>query len=70
MNAPPRKRRRGEAKLTGGKLVDAMDAAISSLGSTELAILQLFNHYDIDLDDLRCLLLGLYLFMNVSLRCG
>jgi len=64
---PPRKRRRGEAKLTGGKLIDAMDAAISSLGSTELAVLQLFNHYDVDLDDLRRLLLGLYPSMNASL---
>jgi hypothetical protein len=68
MNPHPRKRRRGEAKLTGGKLVDAVDAAmISSLGSTELAILQLFNHYDVDLDDLRRLLLGLYPSMNASL---
>jgi hypothetical protein len=57
---PPRKRRRGEAKLTGDKLIDTMDAVISSLGSMELAILQLFNHYDIDLDDLCCLLLGLF----------
>ena len=64
---PPRKRRRGEAKLTRGKLIDAMDAAISSLGSTELAILQLFDHYDVDLDDLRRLLLGLYPSMNASL---
>jgi hypothetical protein len=57
---PPRKRRRGEVMLTGGKLdselIDAMDAAVSSLGSTELAILQLLDHYDLDLDDL----LGLY----------
>jgi hypothetical protein len=67
MNPPPRKRRRGEAKLTGGKLIDAMDTGISSLGSTELAILQLFNHYDVDLDDLRHLLLGLYSSMNAYL---
>ena len=67
MEPPPRKRRRGEAKLTEGKIIDAMDAAISSLGSTELAILQLFNHYDLDLDDLRRLLLGLYPFINASL---
>jgi len=64
---PPRKRRRGEAKLTGGKLIDAMDAAISSLGSTELAILQLFdNHHDVDLDDLRCLLLDKGLNVSFS----
>ena len=64
---PARKRRRGETKLTGDKLIDAMDAAISSLGSTELAILQLFNHYDVDLDDLRRLFLGLYPSLHASL---
>ena len=64
---PPRKRRRGEAKLTGDELIDVMDAAVSSLGSTELSILQLFNHYDVDFDDLRRLLSGLYPSMNASL---
>jgi hypothetical protein len=64
---PPRKRRRGEAKLTGDKLADAMDALISSLGNTELAVLQLFNYYDVDLDDLHQLLMGLYPSMNASL---
>lgn len=57
---PPRKRRRGEVKLTEGNLIDKLGAAICSLGSSELAILQLLNHYDIDLDDLRRVLLGLY----------
>ena len=66
MSFPPRKRRRGETKLTGEKLIDAVDTAISSLGSTELAVLQLFNHYDVDLSDLRCLLIGLYHSMNAD----
>lgn len=70
MNRPPRKRRRGEAKLTEDKLIDVMEAAISSLGSTELAILQLFNHYDVDIDDLCRLLLGLYPSMNACLGWG
>jgi hypothetical protein len=60
MEPPAKKRRRGEAKLKGGNLIDKMDETISSLGSAELAILQLLNHYDIDLDDMRRILLGLY----------
>lgn len=55
-----------EAKLTGEKLIDAIDTAIYSLGSTDLAILQLFNHYDVDLHDLRFLLIGLYHSMNAD----
>ena len=63
MDPTPKKRRRG-VKLTGSQLVDAMDAAISSVGSPELAILQILDHYDIDLDDLRGLLLGFYSSMK------
>jgi hypothetical protein len=52
-----RTRRRG-AKLAGVELFTAMDAKISSLGDAGLAILELMDHYDIDLDDLRRFSLG------------
>ncbi|KIL55077.1 hypothetical protein M378DRAFT_18264 [Amanita muscaria Koide BX008] len=61
------KRRRGEAKLTRHQLSDTIDA-MSSLASPELAILRLFDHYDVDLDDLRRLLMGLYPFINMNYR--
>jgi len=55
----PRKQRRGEIKVTKNKLIDALDSAISSQGSAELAVLHLFNHYDFDIGDLLLLLQGL-----------
>jgi len=54
----PRKRRRGETKATENKLIDALDPAISSEGSAELAVLHLFNHYDFDIGHLLLLLQG------------
>ena len=51
----PRKRRRGELKV---KLIDALDSAISSQGSAELAVLHLFNRYDFDIGNLVLLLQG------------
>jgi len=61
-----KKRRRGETKVGGNNLRAALDSAISSEGSAELAILHLFNTHDIDLDELQCLLLGLYTSLNTS----
>lgn len=52
---PPRKRRRGE---TVYQLNEALDSAISSQGSAELAVLHLFNRYNFNFDDLHRLLLG------------
>ena len=59
-------RRRGTAKITGGKLIAALESAISSQGSAELAILHLFNSYDFHLADLQLLLQGSY--SNVAYR--
>jgi hypothetical protein len=56
----PSKRRRGNIKLSGDRLSDTLDTVISSKGSAELAILYLFSQYDIDLNDLRRILLRLY----------
>ncbi len=57
---PPKKRRRGEVELTSeDELVQALDSAISSQHTTELAVLHLLNGYDFDLNNLRRLLLGL-----------
>lgn len=64
------KRRRGKAKLTRDQFSDTIDA-MSSLANPELAILRLFDHYDVDLDDLRRLLMekGLDVsFSNVKYR--
>ena len=52
------KRRRGEMKVTKNKLIDALDSAISSQDSAELAVLYLFNRYDFDIGDLLLLLQG------------
>ena len=58
---PPVKRRRGEVKLTSeDELVQALDSAICSQHTAELAVLYLFNNYDFDLDNLRRILLGLF----------
>jgi len=51
------KRRRGEIELTSEELVQALDSAIPSQHTAELAVL---NGYDFDLDNLRRLLLGLF----------
>ena len=53
-----RKRRREDTKLAGDELFTAMDAKLSSLGDAGLAILELMDHYDVDLDDLRRFSLG------------
>ena len=55
-----RKRRlgRGDTKLAAHELFTAMDAKISSLGGAELAILELMDYYDVDIDDLRRFSLG------------
>jgi len=51
----------GEVELTSeDELVQALDSAISSQPSAELAVLHLLNVYDFDLDNLRRLLLGLF----------
>lgn len=60
---PPKnkKRRRGEVELTSkDELLDALNSAVSSEKSAELAVLHLFKSYDFNLDDLRRLLLGLF----------
>jgi len=55
----PQKRRRGEVELTSeDELLQALNSAISSQHSAELAVLQLFKSYDFNLDHLRRLLLG------------
>jgi hypothetical protein len=66
MDSPNNKRRRGEKKVDGNNLRAVLDSAISNKGSAELAILHLFNTYDIDLDELQNLLLGLYSSLNAS----
>ena len=43
-----------------GRTLDALNSAVSSQNSAELALLHLFKSYDFDLDDLRRLLLGLF----------
>jgi hypothetical protein len=50
-----KKRRRGKAKVTDDKLIAALECAISTQGSAELAILHLFNSYDFHLADLQLL---------------
>ena len=60
MNPSPWNRRRGGVKLTENKLVNALEIAISLRGNAELAVLDLLNGYDVDLDDLRRILLGAY----------
>lgn len=60
---PPKnkKRRRGEVELTSqDELLQALNSAISSQHSAELAVLHLFKSYDFNLDDLRRLLLGFF----------
>ena len=60
---PPKnkQRRRGEVELTSeDELRQALDSAISSQRSAELALLHLFKSYDFNLDHLRRLLLGLF----------
>ena len=47
-------------------LCAVLDSEISNKGSAELAVLHLFNTYDLDLDDLQRLLLGLYSSLNAS----
>jgi hypothetical protein len=46
--------------LSSNGLQTALDSAISSLGTAELAILYLIDRYDFDLHDLRSRLQGLY----------
>ena len=60
-----KKRRRGTVKTTDDKLIAALESAITSQGSAELAILHLFNSYDFHLADLQLLLQGSYF----SLKC-
>jgi hypothetical protein len=50
--------RKRDTRLAGEQLLTAMDAKISSLGDAGLAILDLIDHYDVDLDDLRHFSLG------------
>jgi len=50
------KKRRGKVKVTDDRLIDALECAISTQGSAELAILHLFNSYDFHLADLQLLL--------------
>ena len=58
------KRKRGDKKISKDQLPGALDVAVTSQGSAELAILYLFNRYDVDLDDLHTLLLGPYSFLT------
>jgi hypothetical protein len=68
MNPPPRTRRRGGTNLAGYKINEKVDTSISSLGSVELAILYLLDHYDFDLSDLRDVLLRSYFPMKHMVR--
>ena len=54
------RKRRGTVKITEDKLIAALESAISSQGSAELALLHLFNSYDFHLANLQQLLQGSY----------
>jgi hypothetical protein len=58
---PSKKRRRGP-KIAKDELVSAFDSEISSHGSVELTILHSIESYDVELDDLRRLLMGSSIF--------
>jgi hypothetical protein len=61
MDQHPKKRRRGTVeKLSAIGLNDALDAAVDSQGTAELAFLYLIDRYDFDPDELRHRLEGLY----------
>ncbi|KAK2467391.1 hypothetical protein APHAL10511_000626 [Amanita phalloides] len=65
----PRKQRRGETKLPhADQLVATLESAITSEGSAELAVLYLLSRYNFDINDLHCLLQGLYLSFKVKYR--
>jgi len=58
---PLPKRRRGGVKLISeDQLLSALYSEISTQCTAELAVLHLLSRYDLDLDDLCHLLLGLY----------
>ena len=61
MDFKTNKRQRGEVELTSEEaLIQALDAAISSQHTAELAVLHLLKNYGFDLDELRRLLQGLF----------
>ena len=64
--SPNKKRRRGKRKIDGDGLRAILDSEISSKGGAELAVLHLFNTYNVDLEELQRLLLGLYSFLTGS----
>lgn len=60
MEAPAKKRRRGEVKqLSKDELETALDDAILSKGTAELALMYLIDRYEFDLDALRARLVGM-----------
>ena len=59
MDPPTNKRRRGETKpLPTNGLSAALDSAIASQGSAELAVIYLMDKYDFDLDELKARIEG------------
>lgn len=60
MEAPAKKRRRGEVKpLSKAELETALDEAILSKGIAELASIYLIDRYEFDLDALKARLAGM-----------
>ena len=61
MNPKTNERQRGEVELTSEEeLIEALDSAISSQHTAELAVLHLLKNYSFDLDELSHLLRGLF----------
>ena len=60
MEAPAKKRRLGEVKqLSKAELETALDDAILSKGTAELALIYLIDRYEFDLDALKARLVGM-----------
>ena len=60
MEAPAKKRRRGEVKqLSKAELETALDEAILSKGIAELASIYLIDRYEFDVDALKARLAGM-----------
>jgi hypothetical protein len=57
------KKRRHGPKIAKDELISAFDSEISSHGSVELTILHLIQSYDVELNDLHRLLMGLSIFI-------
>jgi hypothetical protein len=59
MEAPAKKQRRGEVKqLSKAELETALDDAILSKGTGELALIYLIHRYEFDIDALKDRLVG------------